>query len=266
MVQADASIRGASEKTNYYVSMGYYAEEGTAKASSSVDRFTFRTNLDTQVTDWLKFGANVALTYSKYHTITTGWYTQSPILQAVTGLPYKSPYQIIYNEDGTISWGEPYEVYPWDNMIDLNKYYEKNTNDRESMDLMGQTYFLLTPIEGLTIRAQQAIDGYDYTLAAINYPSYTPYPYRGRNSQSFQRYYQLSSTNTAEYKKNFDQKHYFSVLVGHESYIRTQKTFNAVGTGLTDDRIVNFGSTTDIDSWGGNTMQSAFNSFFSNAN
>ncbi len=266
MVQADASIRGASEKTNYYVSMGYYADEGTAKASSSVDRFTFRTNLDTQITDWLKFGANVALTYSKYHTITTGWYTQSPILQAVTGLPYKSPYQIIYNEDGTISWGEPYEVYPWDNMIDLNKYYEKNTNDRESMDLMGQTYFLLTPIEGLTIRAQQAIDGYDYTLEGINYPSYTPYPYRGRNSQAFQRYYQLSSTNTAEYKRNINQKHYFSVLIGHESYIRTQKAFNAVGTGLTDDRIVNFGSTTDIDSWGGNTMQSAFNSFFSNAN
>ena len=140
VIQADASIRGASEKTNYYVSMGYYSEDGTSKANSGVDRFTFRTNLDTQVTNWLKFGANVALTYAKYQTITTGWYTQSPILQAVTGLPYRSPYEIIYNEDGTISWGEPYEVYPWDNMIDLNKYYKKNTNDRQSMDLMGQTY------------------------------------------------------------------------------------------------------------------------------
>ena len=77
VVQADASIRGASEKTNYYVSMGYYSEKGTAKANSGVDRFTFRTNLDTQVTDWLKFGANVALTYAGYQTIVTGWYTQS---------------------------------------------------------------------------------------------------------------------------------------------------------------------------------------------
>ena len=91
VLQADASIRGASEKTNYYVSMGYYSEDGTSKANSGVDRFTFRTNLDTQVTNWLKFGANVALTYAKYQTITTGWYTQSPILQAVTGLPYRSP-------------------------------------------------------------------------------------------------------------------------------------------------------------------------------
>ena len=145
VLQADASIRGASEKTDYYLSFGYYSEEGTAKASSGTDRFTFRTNINTQVTDWLKFGANVALTYARYSTILTGWVTQSPILEAVTELPYKSPYQIIYNPDGTISWGEAYEVYPWNNMVDLIQYYEKNTNDRDSFDLMGQTYFTITP-------------------------------------------------------------------------------------------------------------------------
>ena len=266
VVQADASIRGASEKTNYYVSMGYYSEEGTAKANSGVDRFTFRTNLDTQVTDWLKFGANVALTYAGYQTIVTGWYSQSPILQAVTALPYKSPYEIIYTPDGTIAWVEPDEVYPWDNMIDLNNYYKYNKNQRDSLDLMGQTYFLLTPVKGLTIRAQQAIDAYDYTNTSINYPSYEPFSARGRNNRAFQRYYQLSSTNTAEYKTDIDKKHFFAVLAGHESFIRHQSDFSATGTGLTDDRIVNFGSTTAIDSWAGGDQECAFNSFFGNAN
>ena len=266
VLQADASIRGASEKTNYYVSLGYYSEDGTSKANSGVDRFTFRTNLETQVTDWLKFGANVALTYAKYQTIVTGWYTQSPILQAVTGLPYRSPYEILYNEDGTISWGDPYEVYPWDNMIDLNEYYKKNTNDRQSMDLMGQTYFLLTPVKGLTIRAQQAIDAFDYTNTSINMPSYTPYSGRGRNSKAFQRSYQLSSTNTIEYKGDVNKKHFYAVLAGHESYIKYQTAFSATGSGLTDDRIVNFGSTTSVDSWSGNDIESSFNSFFANAN
>lgn len=266
MLQADASIRGASEKTNYYVSLGYYSEKGTSKVNSGVDRFTFRTNLDTQVTDWFKFGANVALTYAGYQTIVTGWYTQSPILQAVTGLPYRSPYEILYNEDGTISWGDPYEVYPWDQMIDLNKYYKYNTNMKENVSLMGQTYFLLTPMKGLTIRAQQAIDAYDYQGQAVNKPSYEPYSYRGRNSQATERYYQLSSTNTVEYKNDINKKHFFAVLAGHESFIRTVTSFSATGTGLTDDRIVNFGSTTDIDSWSGGTQQCAFNSFFGNAN
>ncbi|WP_298031689.1 TonB-dependent receptor [uncultured Alistipes sp.] len=266
LVQADASIRGATESTNYYVSLGYYSEQGTAKANSSVDRFTFRSNLDTQISKWLKFGANVALTYNKYHTITTGWYTQSPILQSVTGLPYYTPYELIYNEDGTVSYGKVQQVYPWDNMIDLNEYYKYNTNDRESVNLMGQTYFQLTPVKGLTIRAQQAIDAFDYTNESINMPSYTPYTYRGRNSQAFQRYYQLSSTNTIEYKNNINQKHFFTALIGHESIIKRERTFNAVGTGLTDDRLTAFKSTTAIDSWGGNVIECAFNSFFANFN
>ena len=151
-------------------------------------------------------------------------------------------------------------------MIDLNKYYKKNTNDRQSMDLMGQTYFLLTPVKGLTIRAQQAIDAFDYTNTSINMPSYTPFSGRGRNGKAFQRSYQLSSTNTAEYKGDVNKQHFFAVLVGHESYIKNQSTFNATGSGLTDDRIVNFGSTTSIDSWGGNDIESSFNSFFANAN
>ena len=266
LVQADASIRGATESTNYYVSLGYYSEQGTAKANSSVDRFTFRSNLDTQISKWLKFGANVALTYNKYHTITTGWYSQSPILQSVTGLPYYTPYELIYNEDGTVSYGKVQQVYPWDNMIDLNEYYKYNTNDRESVNLMGQTYFQLTPVKGLTIRAQQAIDAFDYTNESINMPSYTPYTYRGRNSQAFQRYYQLSSTNTIEYKNNINQKHFFTALIGHESIIKRERTFNAVGTGLTDDRLTAFKSTTAIDSWGGNVIECAFNSFFANFN
>ena len=266
LVQADASIRGATESTNYYVSLGYYSEQGTAKANSSVDRFTFRSNLDTQITKWLKFGANVALTYNKYHTITTGWYSQSPILQSVTGLPYYTPYELIYNEDGTVSYGKVQQVYPWDNMIDLNEYYKYNTNDRENVNLMGQTYFQLTPVKGLTIRAQQAIDAFDYTNESINMPSYTPYTARGRNSQAFQRYYQLSSTNTIEYKNNINQKHFFTALIGHESIIKRERTFSAVGTGLTDDRLTAFVSTTAIDSWKGNVLECAFNSFFANFN
>ena len=266
LVQADASIRGATESTNYYVSLGYYSEQGTAKANSSVDRFTFRSNLDTQISKWLKFGANVALTYNKYHTITTGWYSQSPILQSVTGLPYYTPYELIYNEDGTVSYGKVQQVYPWDNMIDLNEYYKYNTNDRENVNLMGQTYFQLTPVKGLTIRAQQAIDAFDYTNESLHMPSYTPYPDRGSNSQAFQRYYQLSSTNTIEYKNNINQKHFFTALIGHESIIKRERTFNAVGTGLTDDRLTAFKSTTAIDSWGGNVIECAFNSFFANFN
>lgn len=266
IVQGDASFRGATDKTNYYVSFGYSSEEGTAKSNSGSDRYTLRSNLDIQMAKWFKFGANLALSFTKYQTIVTGWYTQSPILQAVTGIPYYTPYQLVYNEDGTFSYGDVYQVYPWNNDIDLNEYYKKNTNNRQAVNLMGQTYFLFTPVKGLNIRLQQAIDAFDYTNESIHLPSYTPSSARGTNAQAFQRYSQLSSTNTIEYKNNIANKHFFTALLGHESFVKTEKTFSMTGTGLTDDRLVSIGSTTSIDSWGGGTMECTFNSFFLNLN
>ena len=266
IVQGDASFRGATDKTNYYVSFGYSSEEGTAKSNSGSDRYTLRSNVDIQMAKWFKFGANLALSFTKYQTIVTGWYTESPILQAVTGIPYYTPYQLVYNEDGTFSYGDVYQVYPWNNDIDLNEYYKKNTNNRQAVNLMGQTYFLFTPVKGLNIRLQQAIDAFDYTNESIYLPSYTPSSARGTNAQAFQRYSQLSSTNTIEYKNNIANKHFFTALLGHESFVKTEKTFSMTGTGLTDDRLVSIGSTTSIDSWGGGTRESAFNSLFLNLN
>ena len=266
IVQGDASFRGATDKTNYYVSFGYSSEEGTAKSNSGSDRYTLRSNVDIQMAKWFKFGANLALSFTKYQTIVTGWYTASPILQAVTGIPYYTPYQLVYNEDGTFSYGDVYQVYPWNNDIDLNEYYKKNTNNRQAVNLMGQTYFLFTPVKGLNIRLQQAIDAFDYTNESIYLPSYTPSSARGTNAQAFQRYSQLSSTNTIEYKNNIANKHFFTALLCHESFVKTEKTFSMTGTGLTDDRLVSIGSTTSIDSWGGGTMEYAFNSFFLNLN
>lgn len=266
IVQGDASFRGATDKTNYYVSFGYSSEEGTAKSNSGSDRYTLRSNVDIQMAKWFKFGANLALSFTKYQTIVTGWYTESPILQAVTGIPYYTPYQLVYNEDGTFSYGDVYQVYPWNNDIDLNEYYKKNTNNRQAVNLMGQTYFLFTPVKGLNIRLQQAIDAFDYTNESIYLPSYTPSSARGTNAQAFQRYSQLSSTNTIEYKNNIANKHFFTALLGHESFVKTEKTFSMTGTGLTDDRLVSIGSTTSIDSWGGGTMECVFNSFFLNLN
>lgn len=270
LVQADASLRGATEKTSYYVSLGYYSEQGTAKVNSGLDRFTFRTNLDMELARWLKFGANVALTYSKYHTITTGWAEESPILQAVTGVPYYTPYELIQNEDGTISYGDVQLIYPWaaNGQHDLNEYYKHNTNDQAQANLMGQTYFTVTPLEGLTLRATQAIEAFDFTNSAIARPDYglqagiTP-----SRRESFQRYYQLLSTNTVEYRTDFGTgTHSLTALLGHESMVKNSKSFNAKGEGYTDDRILSFGSAVNITNWAGGKSESASNSFFANFN
>ena len=269
LFQADASVRGATDKVSYYASLGYYSEEGTSKANSNLRRFSFRTNLDVQITDWLKFGTNIALTYSKSRKIQTGWYANSPMLAAVTTAPYNVPYEYTYGEDGTIGYGDVMWSYPWSNITqpDLNVYYTKNPNNLIRMNLMGQVHFTITPIEGLTIRTAEAVEGFDYTSDAYAPVSFVEYsgvsPYR---SKSFQRYYQLSTTNTIEYKTDFNQEHFLTALIGHESYIQANQGFDLSGEGYTDDRLLTLTNATRINSWGDYLTDAVNNSFFLNMN
>ena len=265
LYQADVAVRGATGKTNYYLSFGVYSEEGTSKINSSTNRYNVRSNIDTRITDWLEVGTNLGLSYTKYHTIVTGWYAQSPMLTAVTEIPYHTPYELIANPDGTVSYGDVYLQYPWDGQIDLHEYYKNNTNDRETIDVTGQAYVQISPVKGLKIRSAEAVDAFDYTNESINNPSYTPYSGRGRNAQAFQRYYQLSTTNTIEYTTSFG-KHNIIALLGQEGILRHYRYFNATGTGLTDDRLTAFSTTTSLSSWAGYNEQSVFNSFFFNLN
>ncbi len=55
----DLSLRGGTEKTTYNVSGGYFSTEGVVR-ETGLQRFTLRANLDSDITDWLKFGITLA--------------------------------------------------------------------------------------------------------------------------------------------------------------------------------------------------------------
>ena len=59
--QHQVNISGGGEKLSYYVSGGYLNQEGTI-IGTEFERFSFRTNLDTQLKDWLKMGVNLNYT------------------------------------------------------------------------------------------------------------------------------------------------------------------------------------------------------------
>ena len=54
------SASAGTEKTKYYVSLGYSNQEGIARANS-LKRYTLRSNLDQTVTKWLNFGVQAGL-------------------------------------------------------------------------------------------------------------------------------------------------------------------------------------------------------------
>ena len=95
--QVDLSATGGSEKTSYYLSGSYMSKDGTAPGSS-MERYSFRSNVDMSANKWLRMGANVALGYDKREkAITTGNSVYNAAFMSVLTLPWETP----YNEDGT---------------------------------------------------------------------------------------------------------------------------------------------------------------------
>ena len=72
-------------------------------------RETVRSNIDTKVSDWFRVGLNLGLSYEDFETngfAGTGnsWYNVATLSK--WAIPYETPYEIIENADGSISYGK----------------------------------------------------------------------------------------------------------------------------------------------------------------
>ena len=67
----ELSVSGATEKTNYYVSGGYYDQEGIAPGSD-FNRYSLRANIEQRAAKWLKVGTNTLLNYQQIELAQSG--------------------------------------------------------------------------------------------------------------------------------------------------------------------------------------------------
>ena len=95
----DLTVSHATDKLNYYVSGGYYDQEGIAQGST-FSRFNMRTNVDVKMAPWLKIGTNAMLAYEEAQQADDGEYAlYTPISACRFMLPYWNPYK----EDGSLA-------------------------------------------------------------------------------------------------------------------------------------------------------------------
>ncbi len=179
-------------------------------------------------------------------------------------LPWISPYEYYKDDNGNTIFTKNERNY----YSEINRYNPKylleiqprtNTNIR----LNGTTYQELNPLEGLVIRAAQAIEAYDYRQTGHALPVEDwPFPSEPSATENFQRYYQFTSTNTAEYKFTIANLNNFSALLGQEAIINSNTGFTAASYGQTDTRLpnVNNGTTAKMPEWAKSDI--VFNSYF----
>ncbi|MDE5553815.1 MAG: SusC/RagA family TonB-linked outer membrane protein, partial [Muribaculaceae bacterium] len=281
----DAALQGGSEYVNYYLSFNHM-DQGGIICKSGMRRETIRTSLETKVTDWFRVGFQGNLGYTKYETNNQvtygdGVYSANPFVFARKALPYDSPYYYTIDEaTGKITYGERAEYLRYTHGLTPQYYANKwMAGDRNRVTFTGAFFEQITPVKGLTIRAQQALDSYEQRNNILYKPVMEPlvtpmgdsYPTdqdlgSGRNSQGFTRYYQFTYTNTAEYELKLRDVHNISFLLGEESIIAKSSGFGVYTEGQTDVRqmLLTQGTSIKIANVSQSITEQSQNSFFVN--
>lgn len=284
----EGAVQGGTENTSYYLSINHLDQEGIID-QSGMRRETLRFSLNSRINDWFRVGLQSNLGYTKYETNNEsstvynggGIYVTNPMVFARKAMPYDSPYYWVINEEGGVDFLDKamylhFTGAPTPEYIRNGRSVKRN---RVTANIaLNET---LTPLKGLTIRAQQAVDAYDSRLSNYGYAKetlYTPMDdvYAGSvaagqidpgyHQESFSRYYQFTYTNTAEYKFSIADVHNITALVGEESIVSKSESFGVFADGYYDNRtmLLPQGESVSIGDLTQSIGQLAMNSFFMN--
>ena len=253
----ELAVSGADDKTNYYISGGYYNQDGTA-VGSGFERYSLRANLERKAAEWLKISSNTMLNFQNIQQADEGSYTLvTPISAARFMMPYWNP----YNADGSLAsinngtWkGNGQNPLEWleNNPLTFKKYKMMETVAAEA-----------TPIKGLTLRSQSSVDYSHSTGFAQSFPSYAPNQGQGSASRSSTDNYTLTMTNTINYEFDVNKDHSFNFLVGHEGINYHYEAFSVSTAGQNNDALTNVTTATRATGWDDTTDSDyGFLSFF----
>lgn len=116
----NASISGAGEKVNYYLSFGYMKNQGVT-AGDAYQTFRSNMKLNGKITDWLEIGANINFQDRSDGNIAIDLGQEQDPYGYITMLRL-SPFATAYNEDGS------YKQYPMDSGLyrGYNFYFDRD--------------------------------------------------------------------------------------------------------------------------------------------
>jgi len=253
------NVNGGTKDMHYSISGGYLDQDGVG-IGSGFTRASFRANFDTNITDWLQIGTNVAYSNTK-QTIT---FTENNVIStALSQFPDVAP----RNPDG--SYGVPevndFATY-YSNPIFEANMKENNTNNYQ---LDYNVFANLTPLKGLNVRIEYGgnrgwLNSYyfvpEYTYGSIMVESQST---RSKNLSKYTSFKQY-----ATYNFDIRQDHHFSVMVGHEAQWGNWESLSATRKGYISDAIhsLNVGDSSTSTNSGDDGTKWGIESYFGRLN
>lgn len=203
------SVTGGSEKSQYAIMGGFFKQDGII-IGSGFDRFNIRTNLDSEVKDWLKVGTS--LSYSNTNEVITLNDGGDGVIAQALSMP---PHVSVRNMEGEFAGPEGGESA----QVSVNPValalLRNNTLERQR--IMANFYADANLMEGLSFRTEFGFD--DRTSLSNSFFPSNWAALRNRESQLQQRrdnsFYWIWK-NYFTYNKEFGA-HSLTAMVGNEA-------------------------------------------------
>lgn len=204
------SVSGGKDGNDYYISGGYLSQNGTI-IGNTFDRYSFRTNVNSQVKPWFKLGA----------TVTGSRAISDAAISNNQGITYlallSSPDQAVYNADGSYSGPTADQIT---NGAQINPVARANdiTNNLVRNNLNGSAYNDLRFFKDLNLHSEVNGD-FNFSNTRVFQPTYTYGGYS--NPTATLQEYSANSTYWSwkeyfTYNHNWNKKHDFQATLGHE--------------------------------------------------
>ena len=252
----EVSVNRATDRLNYFVSGGFYDQDGIAQ-SSTFRRYNMRANAEVKASDWLKVGTNSMVAYEEVEQADDGSYAlYTPISACRFMLPYWNP----YNEDGSLaSENDGTWTGTGSNPIE---WMANNPVTNKKYKVLSTVFAEITPIKNLTIRAQFGADYSHSTAFMQSFPSYIINNEMGTAGRNSSDMLNLTETTTVNYRWELNSDHSFNFLLGQEGVDYRSEGFQFITSGQSNDFLTNISSGTRASSWADSTTSYSYLSFF----
>lgn len=220
----EISMRGGTANTSYYVS-GSYNKTNAHVIATDFERFTLRSNIESQLNNKLKMGTNISLSSVTQNQVSDGGFFVSPIFSGPAGIPAESP----YNEDGTYN----------DDLVSANganfvRYANLSQNGGVTNTVVARLYFDYSPIENLTWRSSGSVENVASREIDYWHPETTDgASFGGLNQSTHVTTVSLQTDHTLTYARDFG-KHSLTGLVGTNFRSDNFTRLYAAGSGFSN--------------------------------
>jgi len=211
-LEQNISVRGGGENSNYFISGGLTENEGYLK-NDEYKRYSYRINIDTDITDWLKIGINSFLSSNDY---SGNIYSVSGIFSQFT--PITSP--VDENGDYFLDPGLHNNINPY--------LYLEMEDEETRLNLFANTYaeIDLPFVQGLKYKIAY---NQNYTNYKHNHFNELDNNYLGEGYKNTSYDYIWSLDNIISYNRKFNNLHsvYATLVYGNEKRMITSTNARA---------------------------------------